>query len=136
MPFYWSWPGGWKKGDNRIKGHWFWNGKLRHLLHTSTQVSNRACLFFLWQKTIAFECSLNLHFYALIIGFFRSVYLQFRMVTPRLVSIVDYCFDQWSIVRFVIKKLFCVIVYGETVYIFSYTDVFYGNIFLPFMIWE
>ena len=56
------------------------------------------------------------------------------MVTPRLVSIVDYYVDQWSIVRFVIKKLFCVIVYGETVYIFSYTDVFYANIFLPFMI--
>ena len=42
---------------------------------------------------------------------------------------VDYGFDQWSIVSFVIKKLFCVIIYGETVYIFSYRDVLHGNIF-------
>ena len=49
---------------------------------------------------------------------------------------VDYGFDQWSIVSFVIKKLFCVIIYGETVYIFSYRDVLHGNIFLPFMVLE
>ena len=49
---------------------------------------------------------------------------------------VDYGFDQWSIVSFVIKKLFCVIIYGETVYIFSDRDVLHGNIFLPFMVLE
>ena len=69
-------------------------------------------------------------------GFFRSTYLRFKIVTPRLVSMVDYGFDQWSIVSFVIKKLFCVIIYGETVYIFSYRDVLHGNVFLPFMVRE
>ena len=33
-------------------------------------------------------------------------YVWFRMVTPRLLSMVDYGFDQWSVVSFVIKKLF------------------------------
>ena len=39
MPFCWSWPAGWKRVDNRIRRHWFWNGGLKHRLHTSTRVS-------------------------------------------------------------------------------------------------
>ena len=51
------------------------------------------------------------------------------MVAPRLMSMVDYGFDQWSVLRFVFKKLFCVLIYGERVYIFSYIDVLHANIF-------
>ena len=39
LPFFLSWPGGWKRGDNRIRRHWFWNGELKQRLHTSTRVS-------------------------------------------------------------------------------------------------
>ena len=76
LPFSWSWPGGWKRGDNRIRGLWFWNGGLKHLPCTSAQGSGKfqaePVSFFLWQKWITFKCSLDLNFYALIIGFFRS----------------------------------------------------------------
>ena len=30
LPFCWSWPGSWKRGDNRINWHWFSNGDLRN----------------------------------------------------------------------------------------------------------
>ena len=30
-----------EKGDNKIRGHWFWNGGLKHLLHTSTWHSGK-----------------------------------------------------------------------------------------------
>ena len=40
---------------------------------------------------------------------------------------VDYGFSQWSVVIFVIKKLI-VLSYGETVYVFSYTDVLHANV--------
>ena len=40
LPFCWSWSGGWKRGANRIREHWF--GGLRHLLHTSK------CTFMSW----------------------------------------------------------------------------------------
>ena len=79
----WSWPGGWKRGANRIRGHWFWG--LRHLLQTSTWGSGKfqaepvcfvcvcvcVCVC-VWQKGIAFKCSPDLYFYAMIVGFFRS----------------------------------------------------------------
>ena len=35
----------------------------------------------------------------------------------------EYDFDQWSVVSFITKKVVCVLIYGETVYIFCYTDV-------------
>ena len=56
------------------------------------------------------------------------------MMTPSLVAMVDY--DQWSVVSFVMRKPFCVLIHGETVYIFSYANVLHGNIFSSFMIWE
>ena len=37
--------------------------------------------------------------------------------------------------KFCYQKTFCVLIYGKTVYIFSYTDVLHANIFSPFMIW-
>ena len=43
------------------------------------------------------------------------------MVIPSLVAMVDY--DQWSVVSFVMRKPFCVLIYGKTVYIFSYANV-------------
>ena len=43
---------------------------------------------------------------------------------------VDYGFDQWSVESFVI------LIYSETVYIFSYTDVLHANIFSSFMGWK
>ena len=42
--------------------------------------------------------------------------------TLRLVSWIDYSFEQWSVVSFAIKKPF-VFIYGERVYILNYTDV-------------
>ena len=50
------------------------------------------------------------------------------MVTPKQVYMVDYGFSQWSVVSFVIKKLI-ILIYGETVYVFSYTDVLHANVF-------
>ena len=59
-----------EKGDNKIRGYWFWNSGLWHVLHISTWDS--------WKSHDKREQLLNvlstcdLHFYALIIGFFRS----------------------------------------------------------------
>ena len=67
-----------------------------------------AVCFFFVKKSVTFNCSLDLHFYTLIIGFFRSalVWLRIEERMPRLVSRVDVGFDQWSVVSFVIKKFF------------------------------
>ena len=70
---------GWKRGANRIRWHWFWG--LRHLLHTSI------CTFMSWLLD-----SLDLP--------------SRRKDTHRLMSRVDYGFNQWSVVSFVIKKLY------------------------------
>ena len=56
-----------------------------------------------------------------------------RKDTNRLMSRVDYGFSQWSVVSFVIKKLF-VYLFMVKQYIFSYTHVLHANIFSPFMI--
>ena len=59
-----------------LRRHWFWNGGLRNLLHTSTwhlgkfQAVSDFC--FVTKERVAFKCSLDLHFHTLIIGFFRS----------------------------------------------------------------
>ena len=79
MPFCWSWSGGWKRATNRITEHWFWG--LRHLLHTSK------CTFMSWLLD-----SLDLP--------------SRRKDTHWLMSRVDYGFNQWSVVSFVIKKLY------------------------------
>ena len=63
-------------------GHWFW--RLRYLLHTSK------CIFMSWLLD-----SLDL-------PFFRSALDH----THRLRSRVDYGFNQWSDVNFVIKNLY------------------------------
>ena len=70
----WKFNGAYKN----IRNHWFWNGGLRHLLHTSIEIQENfkqslSFFYFLFfrAKKIAFKCSLDLHFYALIIGFFR-----------------------------------------------------------------
>ena len=55
LPFYWSWPRGWKKGQQNKTCTW-----------DSTKLPR------ITFKRIAFKCSVNLYFYALIIGFFRS----------------------------------------------------------------
>ena len=55
-------------------------------------------LIFLWPRRVASKRSLDLHFYVLIIELFRSAVC--------LVSRVDYGFDQWSVVSFIIKKHF------------------------------
>ena len=58
-----------------------------------------------------------------------------RKDTHRLISRIDYGFNQWLVVSFVNKKLY---VYLSMVklYIFSNTRVFHASIFSPFMIWE
>ena len=38
--------------------------------------------------------------------------------------------------QFCHQETFCVSIYGEIVYILSYTDVLHANTFLTFMIWE
>ena len=55
LPFCWSWTGAWKRGDIRKRGHWFWHGGLRHLMHFSTWDSERfqaqpVCFFFFRDK--------------------------------------------------------------------------------------
>ena len=30
-----------ENGDNKIRGHWFWNGGFKHLLHTGTWHSEK-----------------------------------------------------------------------------------------------
>ena len=79
LPFCWSWSGGWKRGANRIREHWFW--RLRYLLHTSK------CTFMSWLLG-----SLGLP--------------SRRKDTHQLMSRVDYIFNQCSVVSFVIKKLY------------------------------
>ena len=79
LPFCWSWSGGWKRGANRIREHWFW--RLRYLLHTSK------CTFMSWLLG-----SLGLP--------------SRRKDTHQLMSRVDYGFNQCSVVSFVIKKLY------------------------------
>ena len=93
LPFCWSWSGGWKKGPNRIREHWFW--WLRYLLHTSK------CTFTSWLLG-----SLGLP--------------SRRKDTHQLMSRVEYGFNQCSVVSFVIRKL-CVLIYGETVHIYLYS---------------
>ena len=51
-------------------------------------------------------------------------------------SRIDYGFEQWSVESFFNQESLCVLIYGETVYIFSYTYVLHANIFSPFMMWE
>ena len=87
LPFCWSWSRAWKRGTNRIKQHWFW--WLRHLLHHSK------CTFMSWLLD-----SLDL--------------LSRRTDTHRLISRVVY---QWSVVSFVIKKLYVYYLWWNSVYI-------------------
>ena len=88
LPFCWSWPGGWKRGTNRIMKHWVWG--LKHLLDTSK------CIFLSWLLD-----SLDLP--------------SRRKDTHQLMSRVDYGFNQWSVVSFVIKK--CTYLWWNSVYI-------------------
>ena len=75
-----SWPMGcdivWKRGNNRTKGCWFLNRRSRHLLHTCIEVWRKShaepaflLVFFLWQKRIVFQSSLNPSFHLLITEF-------------------------------------------------------------------
>ena len=77
--FCWSWSGGWKKGPNRIRQHWFW--RLRYLKHTSK------CTFMSW-----------------LLGSFGLP--SRRKDTHKLMSRVDYGFNQCSVVSFVVKKVY------------------------------
>ena len=86
---------GWKRGANRIIEHWFW--RLRYLLYTSK------CTFTSWLLD-----SLDLP--------------SGRKNTHRLASRVDYSFNQWSVVSFVIKK-----------YIFMVKQCIYLVILMYFM---
>ena len=98
LPFSWSWFGGWKRRINKIMEHWFWGS--RHLLHTSK------CTFMSWLLD-----SLDL--------------LSRRKDTHRLMSRVDYGFNHWSVVSFVIKKLY--------VYLFMKKQFRYLVILMHFM---
>ena len=106
---------------------------------------SRVCLFFCfrffsWLKRIkTFKCYLDLHFRALMIGFFRSAYVQFRIEEKiqnpaRCLGLTMF----WLMVsyKFCYQKTFCVFLYGEKDCKLSYTDVIHANIFSPFMIWE
>ena len=82
LPFCSSCSGGCKKGSNRARGHWFLNVDLRHQPRTNTRGSGKfqaEPVSFFVRKRIAFNYSLALNFYALIIGFFR--YAFFRSTT-------------------------------------------------------
>ena len=60
----------------------------------------------------------------------NSIPSQIPRYTPRLVSRIDYGFDQCSVVSFVIKKVFCIYLWWKSVYMLNYTNVLYANIFL------
>ena len=68
---------------------------------------------------------------------FMSCFFRFALVkekhTHRLMSSVDYGFNQWSVASFLIKQLY-VYIFMMKLYIFSYTHVLHANIFSPFMI--
>ena len=98
MPFCWSWSGGWKRGANRIKEHWFgsWG--------TCCKLANETFMSWLLD-------SLDLP--------------SRRKDTHRLMSRVDYGFNQWSVVSFVIKKLY--------VYLFMVKQCIYLVLFMYFM---
>ena len=98
LQFCWSWSGGWKRGSNKITEHWF--SELRHLLHTSKWI------FMSWLLH-----SLDLP--------------SQRKDTHRLISRVDYGFNQWRVVSFVIKKLY--------VYLFMVKQCIYWVILMYFI---
>ena len=126
-----------EKGDNKIRGHWFWNSGLRHLLRTSPWDSGKfqaepvhCCFFFFFFVTKkASTCSFNLHFYALIIRFFSEIHTQ--------AGIYDWL-RLWPMVtcKFCYQEYFCAFINGKWVYITNYTDVLLANIFLDSVIWE
>ena len=69
--------------------------------------------FFSWQKRIAFKCSLGCTFIPWLLDSLdqprygsESHTQPYTQVHNRLVSSIDYGFDQWSVVSFVAKKVF------------------------------
>ena len=76
--FFTSLMGSIEIGDKRIRGHetLILKWGLKHVLGTSTHGSGKfqaePVSFNFVTKRIPFKCSLDLHFYTLIIGFFRS----------------------------------------------------------------
>ena len=67
-----------EKEDSKFREHCFWNGGLRHQLHISTWDSAKfheePAIFFCdkREQLLNFLLTSDLHFYALIIGFFTS----------------------------------------------------------------
>ena len=47
--------------DNKIRGHWFWNGVLLHIItwDLGKCIAEHFFSFFCWQKRTAFKCSLD-----------------------------------------------------------------------------
>ena len=98
-----------EKGDNKIRGHWFWNSVLRHQLRTSTWDSGkfqaepvRCCFFFLF----FFSQQKKLQLVLSTCTFMHWLLDSSARYTHRLASRTDYVFDQWSVVSFVIKSIF------------------------------
>ena len=58
----------------------------------------------------------------------NSIPSQIPRYTPRLVSRIDYGFDQCSVLSFVIKKCF-VFIYGERVYIGLIIQMYFMQIY-------
>lgn len=48
----------------------------------------------------------------------------------------EICLEPCSVISFAIKKLVDLIIYRETAYFLSSTDVLHADIFSIFMIWE
>ena len=116
LPFCWSWSGGWKRGANRIREHWFW--RLRYLLHTSK------CTFMSWLLD-----SLDLP--------------SRRKDTNRLMSRVVSGFNQWSVVSRFIKKLYmCLFMVKQCIYLVKFMYfiqiyfhlLWFGNKFTDFAV--
>ena len=116
LPFCWSWSGGWKRGANRIREHWFW--RLRYLLHTSK------CTFMSWLLD-----SLDLP--------------SRRKDTNRLMSRVVSGFNQWSVVSRLIKKLYmCLFTVKQCIYLVKFMYfiqiylhlLWFGNKFTDFAV--
>ena len=107
--------------------------------------------FFSWQKRIAFKCSLGCTFILWLLDSLdqprygsESHTQPYTQVHNRLVSSIDYGFDQWSAVSFVVKKLFvylfmvkaCIYRCTSCKYVFTFYElgISLNNIFLYFRI--
>ena len=117
-----------------LRGHWFWNGGLRHLLNASTWHLGK------FQAVFVFFIFFFSLLYFLLTCTFKPWLLD-SLDQPRYGSeshtqsntqtrIWNWLwFRPMLSWKFCHQETFCVFIYGEKVFILSYTEVLHGNIF-------